>query len=184
MKDQADKHRVERVFAVGDQVYLKLQPYVQTSIARRSNQKLGYKYFGPYTIIQRVGAVAYKLDVPRFCQIHPVVHVSLLKKTLPANTSTQPDLPLAYTAVDSGIVPLCSLDTKWVQAGTKPQELVYIQWSSLPEAWCTWENKQSLLKLFPNAHVWGQAGNQDRGNVMEVVPEAQPKVTTTTQQGE
>ena len=131
-----------------------------------------------------MGAVAYKLDLPASSQIHPVVHVSLLKKALPGNTSSQPDLPSACTAADSGIVPLYALDTKWVQAGTKPQELVYIQWSSLPATWCTWENKQSLLKLFPNAPAWGQAGNQDRGNVTEVVSEAQPKVTVTAQQGE
>ena len=90
MKNQADKQRVERQFAVGDSVFLKLQPYVQTSIARRSNQKLSYKYFGPYTILQRVGAVAYKLDLPPSSQIHPVVHVSLLKQALPANTIAQP----------------------------------------------------------------------------------------------
>jgi hypothetical protein len=35
MKQQADKHCTEREFAVGDQVFLKLQPYIQTSIARR-----------------------------------------------------------------------------------------------------------------------------------------------------
>jgi hypothetical protein len=36
MRRQADEHRLERVFAVGDTVYLKLQPYIQNSVARRS----------------------------------------------------------------------------------------------------------------------------------------------------
>ena len=43
MKSQADKNRTEREFLVGDQVYLKLQPYVQSSVTPRSNMKLCYK---------------------------------------------------------------------------------------------------------------------------------------------
>ena len=37
MKHQADKHRSKREFAVGDSVYLKLQPYIHTTVAARSN---------------------------------------------------------------------------------------------------------------------------------------------------
>lgn len=34
MKKQADKHCTDREFAVGDLVFLKLQPFVQTSMAQ------------------------------------------------------------------------------------------------------------------------------------------------------
>lgn len=37
MKKQADKHRFERSFQIGDWVFLKLQPYTQASAARRSS---------------------------------------------------------------------------------------------------------------------------------------------------
>lgn len=64
MKFFADKTRTDRVFAVGDKVYLKLQPYRQASVALRRNLKLAAKYYGPFTIIQKIGAAAYKLQLP------------------------------------------------------------------------------------------------------------------------
>jgi hypothetical protein len=57
MKAQADKHRQEREFDVGDWVYMKLQPYAQMPVHRRLNNKLSFKFFGPYLILHRVGKV-------------------------------------------------------------------------------------------------------------------------------
>jgi hypothetical protein len=51
MKAHADKHRSKREFQVGDLVYLKVQPYVQISLAPRSCQKLSFRFFGPYNIL-------------------------------------------------------------------------------------------------------------------------------------
>ena len=68
---------------MGDHVYLKLQPYVQSSVALRSNQKPAYRFFGPFKIVAHIGLVAYKLDLPPHCKIHLVVHVSQLKKHVP-----------------------------------------------------------------------------------------------------
>lgn len=79
MKAQADKRRSERSFNVGDSVYLKLQPYVQSSLAPRAHLKLSFRYYGPYTVLERIGPVAYKLALPPSSSIHPVFHVSLLK---------------------------------------------------------------------------------------------------------
>jgi hypothetical protein len=79
MKKQADKHRTEREFAVGTMVYLELQPYVQLSVLPRTNLKLSFKYFSPFKILDRVGKVAYRLQLPNQSAIHPVIHVSQLK---------------------------------------------------------------------------------------------------------
>ena len=76
IKHAADPHHSKRQFQVDDWVFLKLQPYVQTSIADRRSQKLAFKYFGPYKVLARVGSVAYRLELPPSSTVHPVFHVS------------------------------------------------------------------------------------------------------------
>lgn len=78
MKETSDKDR--REFSVGDWVWLCLQKRAATSTTQASLSKLGPRYFGPYQVVQRVGAMAYRLMLPPKVKIHDVFHVSLLKK--------------------------------------------------------------------------------------------------------
>jgi hypothetical protein len=77
-----DKNRYERKFILGDMVYLKLQPYGHTSLSIHNNLTLSTIYFGPFRIIECIGGAAYKLQLPANTDIHPVFHVSQLKKHL------------------------------------------------------------------------------------------------------
>lgn len=61
----ADCKRIDREFEEGDKVYVRLRPYRQMSVAVRRNLKLSPRYYGPYTVIQKIGKVAYKLDLPQ-----------------------------------------------------------------------------------------------------------------------
>ena len=67
--------RTETTFEVGQKVYL------ATNNLKMDNQapKLAPKFIGPFTIIEKVGEVAYKLELPRTMSIHPVFHVSKLR---------------------------------------------------------------------------------------------------------
>jgi len=82
MKAYADGKRKDVQFSKGDYVFVKLQPYRQNSVAFSRNQKLRMKYFGSFKILERVGQVAYKLELPTTARIHPVFHISILKKCL------------------------------------------------------------------------------------------------------
>ena len=81
-KVQADKHKVDRTFEVGDLVYFRLQPYRQASIKRSRAEKLQPRFFGPYRVSKRIGAIVYELELPQGSRIHNIFHVSCLKKAL------------------------------------------------------------------------------------------------------
>ena len=61
MKHFANQNRTKRTFLVGDWVFLKLQPYRQLNVAIRKSLKLSTKYYGPFQVMEKVGAAAYKL---------------------------------------------------------------------------------------------------------------------------
>ena len=162
MKRQADKGRSERTFVVGDWVYLKLQPYVQASVALRSHQKLSFKFFGPFQITQKVGEVAYKLKLPDSAKIHPVVHVSQLKRALGSDCVASPVLP---TDSYQFSVPSKIIQRRTVTQGMSPCSQVLVQWSHMPLALATWEDEQALQQQFPYAAVWGQPASLAGGDV-------------------
>ena len=86
MKQQADQHRSEKIFDVGDWVFLWLQPYKQMSLKKaKKDNKLSPRYYGTYKVLQNIGTMAYKLELPASLQVHPFFHVSCLKKVIGEN---------------------------------------------------------------------------------------------------
>ncbi|XP_026396852.1 uncharacterized protein LOC113291544 [Papaver somniferum] len=149
IKSQADKIRTERSFVVGDWVYLRLQPYRQTSVQRRRNFKLSAKFFRPYQIKAKVGQVAYKLKLPADSKIHPTFHVSQLKPKLGEGTLTQTTLPQLSKEGDMKIRPLQVLDTRVIKKNNCSVKQVLIQWEGMVNSEATWEDKKSIEVQFP-----------------------------------
>ncbi|KAL5861508.1 hypothetical protein ACOSQ4_002804 [Xanthoceras sorbifolium] len=150
MKTYADRKRTERKFNTGDHVYLKLQPYRQTTLAVRRNLKLAPRYFGPYQITERVGKVAYRLLLPPGSQIHPVFHVSQLKAKIGSRFTSNPQLP--HAGPDGQILaqPVAVLERKMVKKHNKAVVQYLIQWSTTSPEDATWEDAEMIHKNFPS----------------------------------
>jgi hypothetical protein len=151
MKIQVDKKRSDRVFQEGEMVLLKLQPCVQSSIVKRPCPKLAYTYFGPFKVLEKIGSVAYRLELPENSLVHPVFHLSQLKAFTPnvvlvfSNFSQMVDL----SHVD--VKPLYIVDRRMVQKGSHVVIQVRIVWSHLPEEAATWEYYEVIKKHFLDA---------------------------------
>lgn len=140
MKLQADKTRQERQFQIGEQVLLKLQPYAQHSVVNRPVPKLAFKYYGPFTVLERIGAVAYKLQLPADSLVHPVFHVSQLKPFTPNYSPVFQDLSTVSDLTVGTPEPVEILDRRLVKKGSSAKQQILVKWSTLPLECATWED--------------------------------------------
>lgn len=127
MRHYANRGKTERTFQVGDHVYLKLQPYMQTSVAKRPNQKLSAKYYSPYQVLQKIGTVAYRIELPKRSNIHPVFHVSQLKRRIELKTTANSTLPVIDYWGNPGIQPEAILYRKADKKGNLASTQVLVK---------------------------------------------------------
>nr|GEV96557.1 hypothetical protein [Tanacetum cinerariifolium] len=85
-KSYADKRRKPLEFSVGDYVLLKVSPW-KGVVRFEKKGKLASRFFKPFDIVEKVGPVAYRLDLPEELNgVHDMFHVSNLKKCLAGPT--------------------------------------------------------------------------------------------------
>ena len=131
MKRYANTKRREDEFTVGDNVFLKLRPCRQKSLASHVNQKLAARFYGHYIVLERIGAVAYKLKLPSTSTIHPVFHIPQLRhaKGLSHSSSLLP--PQIYEELELVIEPKSLLEVRLQQNGPTGKLKVLIKWKNL-----------------------------------------------------
>ncbi|KAM1393843.1 hypothetical protein ACFX2F_029953 [Malus domestica] len=150
MKVQADKRRTERHFNMGDKVYLKLVPYQLQTLAAHSYHKLQPRFYCPYEVLEKIGMVAYKLKLPEGSKIHPMFHVSCLKKQLGEKVVSHVNLPVA---VDDGLMqnlPHVILARRMYKKRNAVGVKLLVQWNGHEAAEASWEDFDAFKTQYPD----------------------------------
>ncbi|KAL4574559.1 hypothetical protein LXL04_021392 [Taraxacum kok-saghyz] len=151
MKTLYDNHHRQLEFKERELVWLKLQPYRQLSVSRSNFTKLSPKFYGPFPVLQRIGQVAYRLQLPDGSRIHNVFHVSLLKTHHGPGPVTTVDLP-----------PL--LDGRTL---LKPLKELLVQWTLGGEESATWEDRAVFSDAYPDFELEDKLNMEEGSNVTD-----------------
>jgi hypothetical protein len=92
-------------------------------------------------VLQIVGQVAYRLKLPPTSSIHPVFHVSQLKKAVGSKVQVVDALPAEASVFQ---VPERVLKRRLVLRGLCTIVQALIKWSSWAESLATWEDVEAL----------------------------------------
>ncbi|GJS97367.1 putative reverse transcriptase domain-containing protein [Tanacetum coccineum] len=150
-KSYADLKRKPMEFQVGDKVMLKVSPW--KGVVRFGKRgKLNPRYVGPFKVIERVGEVAYKLELPEeLSRVHNTFHVSNLKK---CHADEPLAVPLDGLHLDDKLhfveepVEIVGREVKRLKRSRIP--LVKVRWNSKRGPEFTWEREDQFKKKYPH----------------------------------
>jgi hypothetical protein len=150
-KSYADKRRKPLEFEVGDFVFLKVSPWKGVIRFGRKG-KLAPRYVGPFEIIERIGPVAYRLNLPpELSSVHNTFHVSNLKKCL---ADTNLHVPLDDIQIDDTLrfieepVEIMEREVKVRKRSRIP--IVKVRWNSRRGPEFTWEREDQMKLKYPH----------------------------------
>ncbi|KAK6120355.1 hypothetical protein DH2020_045901 [Rehmannia glutinosa] len=150
-KSYADKRRNDLEFEVGDEVFLRLSPRKGLMNPKKGG-KLSPRYVGPYKILQRIGKLAYRLELPApYAGMHDVFHISRLNKYQPDSehiiTRDTPPLMenLSYTER-----PIRIIDQQIRQLRKREIPMVKVVWQNHNrDEDATWEMEEDMRNQYP-----------------------------------
>ncbi|GJS34576.1 putative reverse transcriptase domain-containing protein [Tanacetum coccineum] len=150
-KSYADLKRKPMEFQVGDKVMLKVSPW--KGVVRFGKRgKLNPRYVGPFKVIERVGEVAYKLELPEeLSRVHNTFHVSNLKK---CHADEPLAVPLDGLHLDDKLhfveepLEIVGREVKRLKRSRIP--LVKVRWNSKRGPEFTWEREDQFKKKYPH----------------------------------
>ncbi|GJX38205.1 putative reverse transcriptase domain-containing protein [Tanacetum coccineum] len=150
-KSYADKRRKPLEFSVGDYVLLKVSPW-KGVVRFRKKGKLAPRFVGPFEIIEKVGHVAYRLDLlEELNGVHDTFHVSNLKRCL-ANPTLQ--VPLDEIQVDAKLnfmeEPVEILEREFKKLKRSRIAIVKVRWNSKHDPEFTWEREDQMKLKYPH----------------------------------
>jgi hypothetical protein len=156
-KSYADVRRRDLEFAVGDQVLLRVSP-TKGVVRFGVSKKLSPRYIGPFTILARVGSLAYRLHLPdSMAGVHPVFHVSMLRKFL-----RDPDhqIEMEPIAVQQDLTmecrPVRTLESSERVLRKRSIKYVKVLWTNQSEREATWELEELMRQKYPELFVVGK----------------------------
>ncbi|XP_070010648.1 uncharacterized protein [Nicotiana sylvestris] len=150
-KSYADIRRRKLEFQVDDWVFLRVSP--MKGVMRFGKKgKLSPRYIGPYRVTQRIGQVAYRLELPpEMSLVHPVFHVSMLKKVV-GDPSTI--VPIEDIEVNEELsyeeIPVAILDRQVRKLRNKEVASVKVLWQSQQVEEATWEAESEMKEKYPH----------------------------------
>lgn len=155
-----NKHR-DMAFAVGAWVWVRLLHCQAASLPGLQKGKLAPRFYGPYKVLERIGDVAYRLELPKGACIHDVFHVGVLKQFHGEPPSQVPALPtLTYGRVLP--MPVKAIHGRLARGVRE----VLIQWDGKPAADATWENVDDFARRYPTFQLEDELNPKEGRDVM------------------